>query len=237
MDSKIKVIIPAAGAGKRMRSYGPKGLIDICGKPLLKRQIDCIRNCIPNSEVTIVTGFEAHKIKQHIKTENVTFCFNEFYQDTNVAYSIYLAMRKVHDYDGILIVYGDLVFNEATLSNFDLSKSFVIVDNKKQMADEEVGVHINGEAIQQFTYNSDTKWAQIAYLQGEELDLFMYAMEEQSAERFFGFEILNYILDNEGQLTAVFKPEMKIAEIDYAKDIYKARDIYASASNSNNICP
>ena len=38
-EDPITVIIAAAGAGRRMKSYGPKPLLNIKGKTILSRQL------------------------------------------------------------------------------------------------------------------------------------------------------------------------------------------------------
>lgn len=236
MGNKINVIIPAAGPGKRMKSYGPKCMIDILGKTLLCRQIEIIRENIPDSDITVTIGFQQDKVKSKLKNQNIRLCENEYFLETNVAFSIYEGIIAAKANDNALIIYGDLVFNTNTLQNLDFTKSFAILDNKHQIRYDEVGVFYQGNTIYRFTFSGETKWAQIVYLTGKEFDLFCEGMEQDNTEKYFGFELLNYIIDNNGSIEAVFKEDMRIAEIDSTKDILQAERIYEIPNNINQQC-
>lgn len=214
MENKLPVIIPAAGLGRRMKSYGPKALIDIHGKSVLQRQIDIINSTIENPDITVITGFEKKKFPKNIHT----IC-NDRFLETNVAYSIYLGVKNLN---AALIVYGDLVFNKKILENLQFSRSFVILDSTRQMRNSEVGAIACEGKICNFSYSLPTKWTQIAYIQGEELDIFKDYMRQAKYERHFCFEILNKVIDAGGEFFAQEQPDIKIAEIDSSKDIDKA---------------
>jgi GTP:adenosylcobinamide-phosphate guanylyltransferase len=203
--NKLSVIIPAAGPGKRMKSYGPKALIQLRdGETVISRQIRLIKQTYPNVDIVVVVGFEADKVCKELPKDVITV-YNENYEETNVAYSINLGLTKVQN-PASLIVYGDLVF-------------------KKQIGEEEVGVTIVDNYITRFSYGLPIKWAQIAYLIGRELELFNKHASVKNKEKFFGFEILNKILDSDGKLKAIETVNMKIAEIDTSKDINNAKRI------------
>ena len=58
-NKKMTVIIPAAGAGRRMKSYGPKCLIDLTpNQTILDRQLEIINNTFKRTEIILVCGFE-----------------------------------------------------------------------------------------------------------------------------------------------------------------------------------
>lgn len=66
----IKVVIMAGGKGTRIRNevkHIPKPMIDICGKPLLERQLEWLISQGIN-EVTIIVGYLGHLIIDHFKT-------------------------------------------------------------------------------------------------------------------------------------------------------------------------
>ena len=75
-SQKYSIIIPSAGMGKRMRSYGPKSLIKITPeKNIVENQIEIINDNFTNHEIILVCGFEADKLmnntpKNLIKIEN-----------------------------------------------------------------------------------------------------------------------------------------------------------------------
>ncbi len=59
----LDIIIPAAGLGKRMKSYGPKALINIkYGQRILDRQLYLIDSYFEEYNIVLVCGFEADKL-------------------------------------------------------------------------------------------------------------------------------------------------------------------------------
>lgn len=227
-DRDLSIIIPAAGMGRRMKAYGPKPLIPLGvqdNETVIGRQQCILRKLYPFSQIIVVVGYEADMVMNHL--DDTIAVENEMFEQTNVVRSIAMGLRAVSpDCKNVLIVYGDLVFNKETVTipHYIISKglSAAIVG---QMGDEEVGVTIVDGRITQCAYDLDTKWAQIVYLTGRELDIFKRVVWNRNHARWFGFEALNAVLHNGGILHAISPRGMKIAEIDTAKDIEKARNI------------
>ena len=65
----LSVIIPAAGMGRRMKSYGPKALIEINknGTTIIERQINLLWKVYPGAEIFVVIGFEGEKIRKSLQ--------------------------------------------------------------------------------------------------------------------------------------------------------------------------
>ena len=65
-SEKCSIIIPAAGMGRRMRSYGPKSLIKITTqKTIIQNQLEIIKDNFVNHEIILVCGFEAEKLMRN----------------------------------------------------------------------------------------------------------------------------------------------------------------------------
>lgn len=218
---KLTIVIPAAGLGRRMKSYGSKSLIDLHGNLLLLRQLAILRKLYPQALFTVVLGFDADKIIR-VLPPYVSVVENKFYHETNVAKSLSLGLVKA---EHALIVYGDLVFNEATLKELPLVESSILINSDNQIKDCEVGLTVVNGYVSRFSYGLPIKWAQIAYLTNRELALFKEAAALPQHRKHFGFEILNMVLDNGGKLKAVEPSGMKIQEIDSSKDIELARKL------------
>jgi choline kinase len=220
----LSIIIPAAGPGRRMKSYGPKALIELRnGETVIQRQLQTINRLYPAAEVITVLGFEAERVRKELPL-HIKVIENHIYEETNVAYSIYLGL-SIAQHKHTLIVYGDLVFNDATLEGIDLNASTAIIDTHNRFNKSEVGVTVVNGFISRMSYGLPSKWAHIVYLTGRELNLFKYCIKTQNARKFFGFEILNQMLDNGGLLKAIEPERMQIAEIDTSKDIEIAKKI------------
>ena len=219
-QSDMSVIIPAAGMGHRMKSYGPKALIKLYDDTtLIERQIQLIWAVYPKAEIFVVVGFESEKIRSKLEEYPVRFIFNPIHHETNVLYSISLAIQASISKE-VLIVYGDLIFNEAAIRNIR-GESKVIVEDEGMMKKSEVGVCQQEKMAINFSFGLDTKWAQISYLCGKELSLFKEVSLKNETSQWFGYEGLNYVLENGGEFQAVKQKSMKIFEIDSARDLEK----------------
>lgn len=217
---QISVVIPAAGMGRRMKSYGPKSLISLDGRQtVVERQVAILRHRYPQSEIIVVVGHEADRVMDSVV--GVRFVENEHHETTNVLRSIGMGLRATSG-DGVLIVYGDLVFTPSAV-NIAGPRSVAVVENRGQMDGEEVGVTVVDGRITRFAYDLPTKWAQIVYLTGEELRTFRHVSRNRDYRRWYGFEGLNKVIEAGGHIRAVEPRRMKIAEIDTSRDIEKAR--------------
>jgi choline kinase len=225
MDKELTIIIPAAGLGRRMKSYGPKSIIYLNqNQTLIGRQLSILKDIFPSADIIVVLGFEAEKVYKMLP-RNVRVVENEHYDSTNVARSLFLGINA-SKHSNTLIVYGDLVFNEQTFRGLPLdSGSFVIIDNKNQIREYEVGLTVVDGHATQFSYGLPTKWAQIAYLSGKDLDNFYNSAADIDHKKYYGFEILNNVIERGSKLSVIEPEGMKIYEIDSSKDIEEAKKI------------
>lgn len=220
MYDDLSVIIPAASPGKRMKTYGPRCLLNINGHTILTQQIELVRKNFPGCQIFVVGGFEIERVKKFID-KDINLINNKIYTVTNTAYSVRLAVDEI-DSKKLLIIHGDLLFNNNTLTNLSLEKSFALIDSKKMIKKEEIGVIVQNGCIYNFEYGLTTKWGQIVFITGNELELFEDIILHPRIKRHYLFEILNKMLDRGGELKAIEPEGMKIAEIDSSKDIISA---------------
>lgn len=218
------IIIPAAGMGHRMKSYGPKSLIELYGgMTLIERQINILWDVYPNAQIFVVVGFQHEKIKKQLQNYPVRFVFNPIHESTNVLFSINLALQACISRD-VLLVYGDLVFNRALFTELNTARgasSAVVVDSDDNMNEDEVGVGTDGANVTNFAYGLKDKWGQIAYLTGKELEIFKRVSSDEDAAQWFGYEGMNQIINQGGKLIAVKPKNMVLIEIDSTKDLSK----------------
>ena len=218
--SNFSVIIPAAGMGHRMKSYGPKALITLYNDTtLIERQIDIIWSAYPNAEIFIVIGFEAEKIRKKLSHYPIRFIYNPLHEQTNVLYSIGLALQASLS-EEVLIIYGDLIFNEPTIKNLKGASS-IVIDEHDFLKKTEVGLTVQDKKAINFSFGLDTKWAQIVCLTGKELGLFKKISMRSDTSQWLGYEGLNYVLENGGEISVSSPRTMKLFEIDTAKDLEK----------------
>ena len=223
-SQRYSIIIPSAGMGKRMRSYGPKSLIKVTpDKNIIDNQIEIINKNFNNHEVILVCGFEADKLMNNTP-DNIVKIENENYEKTNVVRSIGLGLRAATS-DKVLIIYGDLVFNEETIKNLKPETSSLVVDSSSTMKDDEVGCNISNHNVEQMLPDIDNKWAQIAFLIGDELEMLKKISWNRDKSHYFGFEAMNEIIEKGGKFKSLSPQGMKITDVDSSKDLTTARKI------------
>ena len=91
-DFLIHVIIPSAGIGKRMKSYGCKSLLNIQNDKLIDIQIKNINSVFPNNEIILITGFDSDRLMNN-SPDDIIKIENERYYDNNVSKSISIGLR------------------------------------------------------------------------------------------------------------------------------------------------
>ncbi|MEK6706933.1 MAG: bifunctional UDP-N-acetylglucosamine diphosphorylase/glucosamine-1-phosphate N-acetyltransferase GlmU [Bdellovibrionota bacterium] len=67
MKQHQRVIILAAGKGKRMKSSLPKVLHEISGQPMITHILKCVSETIPNASVALVVGHEREKVEAAVR--------------------------------------------------------------------------------------------------------------------------------------------------------------------------
>ncbi len=119
----MKAIFIAAGQGSRLGDItkdSPKPLIDVNGKSIIQRQIDLLRqNNI--HEIIIVTGYK----KEKFTFENIEYVNNPLYREQEQAGSLMSARSKFTD--DILVMFGDIIFDEKILQQILNSKGEIII--------------------------------------------------------------------------------------------------------------
>jgi glucose-1-phosphate thymidylyltransferase len=107
----MRVVIPVAGAGKRLRPHThsqPKPLLHVGGKPIIAHLLDPVVKLDPE-EVIFVIGFRGLQIKQYV-VENYSFKSTFVEQDKllGLGYALNLAIRDLPE-DDLLVVLGDTI--------------------------------------------------------------------------------------------------------------------------------
>lgn len=223
-SDQLTVIIPAAGIGRRMKSYGPKSLIKIGNSTIIKNQISLLQTYIPDVNIVLVCGFKAERLMNETP-DYILKIENERYAQTNVVRSIGMGLRAAANSSQVMVVYGDLVFNSEAIKHILLDESCVVVTDQG-MGDEEVGCIMDQKHIlTNLMYDLPYKWGQIALFANKELKLLkQFCWDEKNSTK-FGFEIINQIVDRGGKFKCIHSDDIKIVDIDSSKDISKAREI------------
>jgi len=130
----MKAIILSSGIGKRLRPLTnkiPKSLIKLNGKTIIELQIDnLLKNDIKN--IIVTTGPYENIMINHLKEryEDINFIFvnNPKYDSTNYIYSLWLTKDYIDD--DILLLHGDLLFDEKLIKKLIEKKGNYVLVNK-----------------------------------------------------------------------------------------------------------
>ena len=130
-DQPLTVIIPVAGMGHRMKSYGPKCLLKANQKEtILEKTVSNIKREYPYSDIIVVVGFEADKVIKSLPSF-VRIVENQNYEKTNIVESLRIGINA-SAHDNVLIIYGDLIFNVYSIREITSSGTCVVFDSKNR---------------------------------------------------------------------------------------------------------
>lgn len=110
----MKVIIPVAGIGKRLRPHTysvPKALLHVAGKPMLAHILDIVRQLKP-SEVILIVGFLGEQIVDYVRSSYRFKCrFIEQRELKGLGYAVNMASPQIDEDEPVLIILGDTIFD------------------------------------------------------------------------------------------------------------------------------
>ena len=218
----IHVIVPSAGVGRRMKSYGCKSLLNIQGKKLIDIQVKAIEDCIPEHEIILIAGFDAERL-MNSSPDHIIKIENEKYFENNVIRSISMGLRATKKNNHVLVIFGDVLLNDEALKCIEYDKSCIIISD--YMSDNEVGCNINSKGyLEYMMFDLPNKWGHIMYLTNKELNLFKKLVFNKYKDKKFCFEVINEILNSGGKLKCIQNDKIKVIDIDTSMDLQKAQE-------------
>ena len=214
----LTVIIPVAGMGHRMKSYGPKCLLPANTKEtIIEKAISNIKREYPYSDIIIVAGFESEKVIKSL-SHNIRVVENKQFEETNITESIRIGINASSN-KKLLIIYGDLVFNVYSIRGITSEGTCAVVDYKSRFREEEVGVTIVDDYVTNFAYGLPHKWAQMAYIEDESFDALKSLCSDKRKSKLYPFELFNIIINSGISMKAKEPKGMLIREVDSLKDL------------------
>ncbi|MGC9367388.1 MAG: sugar phosphate nucleotidyltransferase [bacterium] len=107
----MRVVIPAAGIGKRLRPHThtvPKVLLRLAGKPMLGHIMDLLDG-FDISEIVFVIGYKSELVKQYLQQNYSQYNLKFIYQQKRLGLGHAIYSTGVSDED-TLIILGDTIF-------------------------------------------------------------------------------------------------------------------------------
>lgn len=105
MSKKIRIIILAAGKGKRMLSNTPKVLHKIAGKPMVQYVIDTAKK-FGADIINLIYGFNAKLIKSTIYDKSIDWILQK--KQLGTGHAIKQVISHFSDKEDVIILYGDI---------------------------------------------------------------------------------------------------------------------------------
>ena len=119
----MKAIFIAAGEGLRLENITkdlPKPLVDVNGKSILERQISLLRKNNVN-DIVVITGYK----KEKFTFKNIEYVHNPNFREQEQTGSLMVARSKI--VGDILIMFGDILFDEIILQQMLDSKGDIVI--------------------------------------------------------------------------------------------------------------
>lgn len=161
----VVVIIMAAGRGSRMGLKEGMSKCSICLDDFTK--VGSVSNLINqflrlgiDKNFTVVVGYASTHLVNSInrskdKGVNVTYVYNNFWEDYGSGYSLSTAWSTIQDDEPLYIVEGDSVFSDHNLNLISsYSVSLCLVRGKDYLSSKSVAVLSHGIKVMAFLYDS-----------------------------------------------------------------------------------
>lgn len=104
-NTKLNIIILAAGKGTRMHSSIPKVLHKVGGKPILKHVIDCAKSLKPE-KIVVVYGYGGEQVQEGFTQEKIIWA--EQKEQLGTGHAVQQAMAHLDIDANVLILLGDV---------------------------------------------------------------------------------------------------------------------------------
>tara|TARA_B100001964_G_scaffold240658_1_gene310969 strand:+ start:1855 stop:3549 length:1695 start_codon:yes stop_codon:yes gene_type:complete len=108
---RLSAIIPAAGQDP-VFTEGPKSLIEINAKPIIRHQIETIRK-VGINQIVVVRGYKGEQFDRFSEESGLTFCDNPQYLDTHSIHSLFCADQYLGN--GFVLAFSDILFSDDIL--------------------------------------------------------------------------------------------------------------------------
>ena len=224
----VQAVILAAGMGTRLGRPWPKPLTPLAdGRTIMQQQMDNIVQVFgPTARVTTVVGFKLELILEAFP--DVTYVYNEAYDQTNTNRSLLKALR-LSPPGGVLWMNGDVVFDPQVLARvqslMEQDVSFICV-NTAAVGDEEVKYTVDGNGnvalLSKKVENALGESVGINFVAARDRDALVRGLEACADDDYFerGIEIA---IDDTGLIVRpVDISDLFAVEVDFEDDLSRA---------------
>ena len=226
----IQAVLLAAGMGTRLGRPFPKPLTPLSdGRTIMEQQIDNLRQVFgADVRITTVVGFKLDLILEAFP--DVTYIYNEAYDQTNTNRSLLKALRLSTD-GGVLWMNGDVVFDPQVLEKVsDLmgaDTSFICVDTAV-VGDEEVKYTVDDDGyvdeLSKQVVNARGEAVGINFVSASDKPTLIDRLSECSDADYFERGIELAISHDSMRVIPVDIGEFFAVEVDFEEDLTRANE-------------
>ena len=226
----IQAVILAAGMGTRLGRPFPKPLTPLSdGRTIMEQQIDNLQQVFgPDVRITTVVGFKLDLILEAFP--DVTYIYNEAYDQTNTNRSLLKALRLSTE-GGVLWMNGDVVFDPQVLEKvnglMEADTSFICVDTAA-VGDEEVKYTVDDdgyvEELSKQVGNARGEAVGINFVSASDKPTLIERLSECSDADYFERGIELAISHDSMRVIPVDIGEFFAVEVDFEEDLTRANE-------------
>ena len=226
----IQAVILAAGMGTRLGRPFPKPLTPLSdGRTIMEQQIDNLRQVFgADVRITTVVGFKLDLILEAFP--DVTYIYNEAYDQTNTNRSLLKALRLSTE-GGVLWMNGDVVFDPQVLEKvsdlMEADTSFICVDTAV-VGDEEVKYTVDDDGyvdeLSKQVVNARGEAVGINFVSASDKQILIDRLSECSDADYFERGIELAISHDSMRVIPVDIGEFFAVEVDFEEDLTRANE-------------
>ena len=226
----IQAVILAAGMGTRLGRPFPKPLTPLSdGRTIMEQQIDNLRQVFgADVRITTVVGFKLDLILEAFP--DVTYIYNEAYDQTNTNRSLLKALRLSTE-GGVLWMNGDVVFDPQVLEKIgdmmEADTSFICVDTAA-VGDEEVKYTVDDDGyvdeLSKQVANARGEAVGINFVSASDKPTLIDRLSECSDADYFERGIELAISHDSMRVIPVDIGEFFAVEVDFEEDLTRANE-------------
>ena len=226
----IQAVILAAGMGTRLGRPFPKPLTPLSdGRTIMEQQIDNLQQVFgPDVRITTVVGFKLDLILEAFP--DVTYIYNEAYDQTNTNRSLLKALRLSTE-GGVLWMNGDVVFDPQVLEKvsdlMEADTSFICVDTAA-VGDEEVKYTVDDDGyvdeLSKQVVNARGEAVGINFVSASDKTTLIDRLSECSDADYFERGIELAISHDSMRVIPVDIGEFFAVEVDFEEDLTRANE-------------
>lgn len=221
----ITVVLLCDNPGYRMKSYGPISLISIDSKKLIDIQIETIRSVFPKCEIIVCLGFDCEKVCKYVRSkyvDGVRVVENQLYSTTNSCESLRLCLNNTNN-NKILICDGNLLLNKRSISLIDITKPCALVESEPSDT-LEIGVNINKNIAQFFSFGAKYLWSEILFLAGVDIIESLRKILSNGNRSRFVFEAINELINMKYEIKTISNKQ-PLHKVNNIKTYHNIKDL------------